>query len=76
MVAIIIIIIIIKMKISCVNIRTSDQMKEKFSYVEMPVWCRLLICLTAKGDENIWFPPIALSLNCTGQMMVCCVFSL
>lgn len=31
------IIIIIKMKISCVNIRTSDQIKENFSYMEMPL---------------------------------------
>lgn len=44
MVAIIIIIIIIitKMKIGCVNINTSDQIKEKFSSVEVAVWCRLL----------------------------------
>lgn len=37
------IIIIIKLKISCINIRTSEQIKENFSYVEMPAWCMLLI---------------------------------
>lgn len=57
MVAIIIIIIIItKMKISCVNISTSD-------------------CVSAKGDKNIWFLPLASSLNCTRQMLVDCTFS-
>lgn len=46
------IIIIIRMKIGCVNIRTSDQVKKKFSYVEMPVWYRLLICVSEKGVEK------------------------
>lgn len=76
MIAINIIIIVIKGKITCVNRRTSDQIKEKFSHVEMPFWYRLLICLSAKEDENIWIPLIALSLNCTGQTTVVCAFSL
>lgn len=37
------IIIIIKIKISCVNIRTSDQIKENFSLMKTPAWCMLLI---------------------------------
>ena len=34
----------------------------------MPVWCRLLICVSIKGDEIIWLPPISLSLNRTREM--------
>ena len=76
MVAIINIIIIILKKVTCVNIRTSDKIKENFSYVEMPVWCMLLVYLSAKRHENFCFPPTAMSLNCTGQVTVVCALSL